>query len=70
MASVQVNKLASTEDSASAKSLTKKWPSRIKSLETAPGRYKFWGNELNRRLCNPNHGPNSLWPREGNTGNR
>ena len=32
MASLQVNKLASTEDSASAKSLTKKWPSRITSL--------------------------------------
>ena len=27
MAPLQVNKLASTEDSASAKSLTKKWPS-------------------------------------------
>ena len=32
MAPLQVNKLASTEDSASAKSLTKKWPSRITSL--------------------------------------
>ena len=51
MASLQVNKLASTEDSASAKSLTKKWPSRITSLLNiavekdkklhAPGRYKF-----------------------------
>ena len=29
MAPLQVNKLASTEDSVSAKSLTKKWPSRI-----------------------------------------
>ena len=50
MAPLQVNKLASTEDSASAKSLTKKWPSRITSLlniavekdkKTAPERYKF-----------------------------
>ena len=32
MAPLQVNKLASTEDSASAKSLTKKWPSKITSL--------------------------------------
>ena len=32
MAPLQVNKLASTEDSASAKSLTKKWPSRITLL--------------------------------------
>ena len=45
MAPLQVNKL---RDSASAKSLTKKWPSRITSLlnfavekdkKTAPGRY-------------------------------
>ena len=50
MAPLQVNKLASTEDSASAKSLKKKWPSRITSLlniavekdkKTALGRYKF-----------------------------
>ena len=32
MAPLQVNELASTEDSASAKSLKKKWPSRITSL--------------------------------------
>ena len=49
MAPLQVNKLASTEDSASAKSLKKKWPSRITSLlniavekdkKTALERYK------------------------------
>ena len=52
MASLQVNKLASTEDSASAKSLTKKSVAIQDNLtaqhccgegqETAPGRYKFW----------------------------
>ena len=83
MASLQVNKLASTEDSASAKSLTKKSVAIQDNLtaqhccgegqETAPGRYKFWENGLNHKLGNActNHGPNSsLWPREGNTGNR
>ena len=80
MAPLQVNKLASTEDSASAKSLTKKWPSRITSLlniavekdkklllEGTNSRKKG----LNHRLSNTNNGPNSsVWPREENTGNR
>ena len=80
MAPLQVNKLASTEDSASAKSLKKKWPSRITSLlNIAVEKDKkncFWkvqilGKSLNHRLSNTNNAPNSsVWPREENTGNR
>ena len=79
MASLQVNKLASTEDSASAKESDKEVAIQDnltaqhccgEGQETAPGRYKFWGNGLNHRFGNTNHGPNSsLWPTEGKTGN-
>ena len=80
MASLQVNKLAYTEDSASAKSLTKKWPTRITSLLNIAvekdEKLLLEGRNSEEMASiiafgNTNHGPNSfLWPRKENTGNR
>ena len=65
MASLQVNKLASTQESASAKSLHDKEVA-IQEKLLLEGT-----NSGKMALINTNHGPNSsLWPREGNTGNR